>query len=53
MWGRVWTLLGEHGWASWVLDCQGRAGMRRAHRPGVLGILDEVPSIEQLILYRL
>lgn len=25
----------------------------RAHRPGVLGILDEVPSIEKFILHRL
>lgn len=24
----------------------------RAHRPGVLGVLDEVPSVEQLILHR-
>lgn len=31
----------------------GKVGLWRAHRPGVLGILDEVPSIEQLILHGL
>lgn len=31
---------------------QGRAGLWRAHRPGVLSILDEVPGIEKLILHR-
>lgn len=36
-----------------VMDCQGRVGLWRAHRPGVLGILDQVPSIEQLILHGL
>lgn len=32
-------------------DC--RVGLWRAHRPGVLGVLDEVPGIKQLILHRL
>ncbi|KAM9645963.1 uncharacterized protein ACIGJ3_014720 [Trichechus inunguis] len=31
----------------------GKVGLQSAHRPGVLGVLDEVPSIEQLILHRL
>lgn len=34
-------------------DCQGRAGLQNAHRPGVLGILDEIPGVEQLVLHRL
>lgn len=34
-------------------DHQERVGLQRAHRPGVLGVLDEVPGVEQLILHRL
>jgi hypothetical protein len=34
-------------------DYQGRVELWGAHRPRVLGILDEIPGIEQFILHRL
>lgn len=46
-------LLGWHVAFLCSPDCQGRAGLQNAHRPRVLGILDEIPGVEQLVLHRL